>query len=406
MSKGKDNKPHIGIYGRRNVGKSSFINALTGIEAAIVSEIAGTTTDPVKKSIEIFGIGPAILIDTAGIDDSGELGKKRIEKTLASISHIDAAILLISNNTFGAFEHQLINEFNHYEINYLIVHNKEDLAELSDETLMQIKSFSSAPIEVCSTLKSKNIGEVIELLKKTIPETSYQKSTLLGDIICKNDIVMLITPIDSEAPDGRMILPQAMAIRDVLDNHAVSIVLKETEVETFFQKTNLKPNLVITDSQAFKSVAKIIPREIPLTGFSVIYAHMRGPFEAYIHGVKKLSTLKNGDRILILESCTHQVSCEDIGRFKIPDWIRKYSGKELEFDVAAGLSEIKKPITAYQLVIQCGGCMITKKQLMNRLKPALDAHIPVTNYGLAIAYMNGILDRAIEPFINNKQIVT
>lgn len=405
MSKGKDNKPHIGIYGRRNVGKSSFINALTGIEVAIVSEIAGTTTDPVKKSIEIFGIGPAILIDTAGIDDSGELGEKRIEKTLASITHIDAAILLISNNGFGSFEHQLIKEFNNSEIDYLIVHNKEDLEELSEETFMRIKSFTGAPVEVCSVLKSKNIGEVIELLKITIPKTAYQKTTLLGDIIGKNDIVMLITPIDSEAPDGRMILPQAMAIRDVLDNHAVSIVLKETEVESFFKKTNLKPDLVITDSQAFKFVAEIIPREIPLTGFSVVFAHMRGPFEAYINGVKKLSNLENGDRILILESCTHQVSCEDIGRFKIPNWIRKFSGKELEFDVAAGLSEIKKPITAYQLVIQCGGCMITKKQLINRLKPALDAHIPVTNYGLAIAYMNGILDRAIEPFIHKKQIV-
>lgn len=405
MSKGKDNKPHIGIYGRRNVGKSSFINALTGVEVAIVSEIAGTTTDPVKKSIEIFGIGPAILIDTAGIDDSGALGEKRIEKTLASITYIDAAILLISNNTFGAFEHQLIKEFDRYEINYLIVHNKEDLEELSEETSMRIKSFTGAPVEVCSVLKSKNIGEVIALLKITIPQTSYQKSTLLGDIIRKNDIVMLITPIDSEAPDGRMILPQAMAIRDVLDNHAVSIVLKETEVESFFKKTNLKPDLVITDSQAFKFVAEIIPKEIPLTGFSVIYAHMRGPFEAYINGVKKLSTLENGDRILILESCTHQVSCEDIGRFKIPNWIRKFSGKELEFDVAAGLEEIKKPITTYQLVIQCGGCMITKKQLINRLKPALDAHIPVTNYGLAIAYMNGILDRALEPFMNIKQIV-
>lgn len=405
MSKGKDSKPHIGIYGRRNVGKSSFINALTGIEAAIVSEIPGTTTDPVKKSIEIFGIGPAILIDTAGIDDTGELGKKRIEKTIESITQIDAAILLISNNAFGSFEHQLIKEFNNYGIEYLIAHNKEDLEELSEETSLQIKSFTSAPFEVCSAVKSKNIGEVIELLKITIPQTAYQKTTLLGDIISKNDIVMLITPVDSEAPDGRMILPQAMAIRDVLDNHAVSIVLKETEVETFFQKTNLKPDLVITDSQAFKYVDKIIPREIPLTGFSVMFAHMRGPFEEYINGVKKLSSLENGDRILILESCTHQVSCEDIGRFKIPNWIRKYSGKKLEFDVAAGMSEIKKPITTYQLVIQCGGCMITKKQLINRLKPALDAHIPVTNYGLAIAYMNGILDRAIEPFINKKQLV-
>jgi [FeFe] hydrogenase H-cluster maturation GTPase HydF len=405
MSKGRDNKPHIGIYGRRNVGKSSFINAITGIEVAIVSEIAGTTSDPVKKSIEIFGIGPAILIDTAGIDDTGEIGLKRIAKSIETISQIDAAILVISKNTFGEFEHQLISAFQNYDIDFIIIHNKEDEEALSNSTLIQIKLLTNAPVEVCSVKNSKNIAEVIELLKITIPQTAYQKTSLLGDIICKNAIVMLITPVDSEAPDGRMILPQAMAIRDVLDNNAVNIVLKETEVEAFFQKTNLKPDLVITDSQAFKFVDKIIPREIPLTGFSVVFAHMRGPFEAYLNGVKKLSNLENGDRILILESCTHQVSCEDIGRFKIPNWIQKYSGKALEFDVAAGLSESKKPITAYKLVIQCGGCMITKKQLINRLKPALDTHIPVTNYGLSIAYMNGILDRAIEPFINKKQIV-
>ncbi len=402
MSKGKDNKPHIGIYGRRNVGKSSFINALTGIEVAIVSGLPGTTTDPVKKSMEIFGIGPAVLIDTAGIDDEGEIGNKRIAKSLETISQIDAAILIISNNTFGEFEQQLIAEFQKYEIDFIIIHNKEDEEELSHKTLNQIKNLTNAPIEICSVLQSKNIGEVIELLKITIPQTAYQKPNLLGDIIQKDDIVMLITPIDSEAPDGRMILPQAMTIRDILDNHAVNIVLRETEVEAFFQKTNIKPNLVITDSQAFDFVNKIIPREIPLTGFSIVYARMRGPFDAYINGVKKLPHLNDGDRILILESCTHQVSCEDIGRFKIPNWIRKFSGKILEFDVAAGLSAIEKPITDYQLVIQCGGCMITKKQLINRLKPALDAKIPVTNYGLTIAYMNGILDRALEPFINKK----
>lgn len=402
MSKGKDNKPHIGIYGRRNVGKSSFINALTGIEVAIVSGLPGTTTDPVKKSMEIFGIGPAVLIDTAGIDDEGEIGNKRIAKSLETISQIDAAILIISNNTFGEFEQQLIAEFQKYEIDFIIIHNKEDEEELSHKTLNQIKNLTNAPIEICSVLQSKNIGEVIELLKITIPQTAFQKPNLLGDIIQKDDIVMLITPIDSEAPDGRMILPQAMTIRDILDNHAVNIVLRETEVEAFFQKTNIKPNLVITDSQAFDFVNKIIPREIPLTGFSIVYARMRGPFDAYINGVKKLPHLNDGDRILILESCTHQVSCEDIGRFKIPNWIRKFSGKILEFDVAAGLSAIEKPITDYQLVIQCGGCMITKKQLINRLKPALDAKIPVTNYGLTIAYMNGILDRALEPFINKK----
>jgi [FeFe] hydrogenase H-cluster maturation GTPase HydF len=198
-----------------------------------------------------------------------------------------------------------------------------------------------------------------------------------------------------------MILPQAMAIRDILDNNAVNIVLRETEVETFFKKTSVRPDLVITDSQAFEYVNKIIPKEIPLTSFSIVYARMRGPFEEYVDGAKKLSNLENGDRILILESCVHQVSCEDIGRFKIPNWVRKFSGKTVEFDIAAGLSTIQKPITDYQLVIQCGGCMITRKQLFNRLKPALEAGIQVTNYGLAIAYMNGILDRVVEPFMQN-----
>lgn len=399
MDKGKDNKPHIGIYGRRNVGKSSFINALTGIDVAIVSEIAGTTTDPVKKSIEIFGIGPVILVDTAGIDDFGDLGAKRIKKTIQTLEYIDAAILLISENIFGSFEQKLIEEFNNFEIDYLIVHNKEDLEKLTKETAMQIKQFSKAPIEICSIHKSQNFGEVIELLKITIPETSYQKNNLLGDIIQKDSIVMLITPVDSEAPDGRMILPQAMAIRDVLDNNAVNIVLRETEVEAFFQNTQLKPDLVITDSQAFEYVNKIIPKEIPLTSFSIVYAHMRGPFDEYVKGAYKLSELENEDRILILESCVHQVSCEDIGRYKIPNWIRKFSGKNLEFDIAAGLSAIQRPISDYKLVIQCGGCMITRKQLFNRLKPALEAGIPVTNYGLAIAYMNGILNRVVEPFL-------
>lgn len=402
MIKGKDHKPHIGIYGRRNVGKSSFINALTGLDVAIVSDVAGTTTDPVKKSMEIFGIGPAVLIDTAGIDDHGVLGEKRIEKTIQTIAQIDAAFLLISNNNFGLFEQELIKQFDHYDVKYAIIHNKEDEETLTDLTKNKIRLFSPASVEFCSIKTSKNIAEVIELIKLTIPQTSYQKTTLLGDIIKKDDIVMLITPIDSEAPDGRMILPQAMAIRDVLDNNAVNIVLKETQVENFFKNTQIKPTLVITDSQAFETVNKIIPKEIPLTGFSVLFARMRGPFEDYVDGVKKLSNLEDGDQILILESCVHQISCEDIGRHKLPNWIKKFSKKNIEFDVAAGLSEIQKPITDYSLVIQCGGCMITKKQLLSRLKPALDAKIPVTNYGLSIAYMNGILERAIKPFIKKE----
>jgi [FeFe] hydrogenase H-cluster maturation GTPase HydF len=397
--KGKDFKPHIGIFGRRNFGKSSLINALTGQEVAIVSEIAGTTTDPVKKSMEIFGIGPAIIIDTAGIDDHGELGKKRIAKTLDIIKHIDCAVLVIAENTFGEFEEMLLEKFDKYKIPYLIVNNKTDIESLQNETIRKIQQLTTALIIEFSAITNFNRDGIIEALKSTIPETAYQAPSLLEGIISRGDIVMLITPIDSECPDGRMILPQVMAIRDVLDNDAINVVVKETEAELFLQKTGIKPKLVITDSQVFGFVNKIIPADIPLTGFSVAYAHMRGPFDEYVKGTKKISQLKNGDNILILESCTHQVSCEDIGRFKIPRWLKQFTGKELEFNIVAGLAEIQKPITDYALIIQCGGCMITRKQVFSRLIDAIDADIPVTNYGLAIAYMNGIFDRAIAPFM-------
>lgn len=402
MKKGKDLKPHIGIFGRRNVGKSSFINAITASEVAIVSDIAGTTTDPVKKSMEIFGIGPAIIVDTAGIDDSGTLGEKRIEKSLQIIKNMDCAILVISDNMFDDFEINLIREFNNYDIPYLIVHNKLDISGISNKKIKQIREVTEAAIIEFSAATGQNMELLIEAIKGTIPETAYQKSSLLGGIISKGDIVMLITPVDSEAPDGRMILPQVMAIRDVLDQDAINIVVKETEAEFFLKSTGIKPKLVVTDSQAFGYVSKIIPHDIPLTGFSIAYARMRGPFEDYVKGVKKLSDLNDGDRILILESCTHQVSCDDIGRFKIPRWIKEFSKKELEFDITSGLNEIKRPVTDYAMIIQCGGCMITRKQVHNRLKTAIDADIPVTNYGIAIAYMNGIFERAVSPFINSK----
>ncbi len=397
--KGKDLKPHIGIFGRRNFGKSSLINALTGSDVAIVSEIAGTTTDPVKKSMEIFGIGPAIIIDTAGIDDKGDLGEKRIAKTLDVIKQIDCAMLVIANNTFGEYEEMLIEKFDRHKVPYLIVNNKTDVEPLQNETIRQIQQLTSALIVEFSAITRFNLEGVIEGLKSTIPDTTYQNPSLLKALITRGDIVMLITPVDSEAPDGRMILPQVMAIRDVLDNNAINIVVKETEAELFLQKTGIKPKLVITDSQAFGFVNKIIPADIPLTGFSVAYARMRGPFEEYVKGARKIANLKDGDKILILESCTHQVSCEDIGRFKIPRWLREFTGKQLEFDVLAGLTEIKTPITDYALVIQCGACMITRKQVFSRLFDAIEAGVPVTNYGLAIAFINGIFDRAIAPFM-------
>ncbi len=397
MSKGKDIKPHIGIFGRRNNGKSSFINLLVGQDLAIVSNQAGTTTDPVNKSVEIFGIGPAIIIDTAGIDDSGELGDKRVKKTMEVVKKVDCAILLLANNQFGEYETDIIRKFKHFDIPFLIVHNKSDLENISTKTTETIQSTCKAEIIEFSTIETTNYDKLIDLIKRTIPQTAYQKPSLFADLVKPKDVVLLITPVDSEAPDGRVILPQNMAIRDVLDNDCITVVIKDTEIEDFL-KLGIKPALAVTDSQAFGMVSKLIPENIPLTGFSVVFARLKGDFEKYLEGTSHISNLKDGDKVLILESCTHQVSCDDIGRFKIPNWLLKFTAKKLEFTVVSGLSEITEEISNFAIIIQCGGCMVTKKQLQSRLKPAIDAGVPVTNYGLAIAYMHGIFNRATAPF--------
>lgn len=401
MSKGKDLKPHIGIFGRRNVGKSSFINALVNQDIAIVSPQPGTTTDPVKKSIEIFGIGPVILIDTAGIDDDGELGKKRIGKTLDVLKIIDCAILIISDNTFDTYEKELIEKFNEYTIPFFIVHNKCDETILIQQVCDTIAETTQAEIIEFNTITRNNTEGIISLLKKTIPLTVYQNTSIFDGMLNEKDIVLLVTPIDSEAPDGRMILPQVMAIRDVLDNNCINIVLKETELEYFLKTSGIRPRMVVTDSQAFNMVSKIITDDIPLTGFSILFARMKGNFEAFLKGTPTINSLKDGDRVLILESCTHRVSCEDIGQYKIPKWIKDFTGKNIEFDFASGFSAIPGNRKDYALVVQCGGCMFTKTQITNRLKPAIDAGIPVTNYGMLIAYVNGIFERATKVFFDN-----
>lgn len=400
--KGKDTKPHIGIFGRRNNGKSSIINLITQQNIAIVSDQAGTTTDPVKKSIEIFGIGPAVIIDTAGIDDVGVLGEKRIAKTLETLKTIDCAILVITNNTFGEPEQKLIDQFESYDVPYLIVHNKSDLAPLNSVFSQKLTKKLNVPIVDFNTLNDALIEKLIEKLQQTIPQTIYQKPSLFAGIVKPNDMVLLITPIDSEAPEGRLILPQVMAIRDVLDKNAICIALKETNLKQYFDQNMPRPNLVVTDSQVFDIVNKIVPRDIPLTSFSIVLARLRGSFDYYIKGTPVLSQLEDGDRILILESCTHQVSCEDIGRVKLPEMIRNFSKKNVHFDVVPGLSPIEN-IEQYRLVIQCGGCVVTQKQLFNRLKPAIENGIAVSNYGMAIAYVTGIFDRIMEPFKSVKQ---
>ena len=407
MSKGRESKPHIGIYGRRNNGKSSLINCLAGQDIAIVSDHAGTTTDPVKKSFEITGFGPVILIDTAGIDDTGDLGNKRIERTLRTLEIIDLALIVVTGNSWGEYEDNLIKQFKIQDLPYLIIHSKSDIEMPTEEFRREVSDITGSSLFEFSSADKRNYEELISLIRNTIPEHSYKTTTLLGDLINYGDIVILITPIDVEAPAGRLILPQVQAIRDILDNDAVAIVLKEREVDSFLKKTKIKPALAITDSQVFVKADASIPHDIPLTSFSIMLARFKGDFDSYLKGTPKISELKDGDRVLLLESCTHHVACDDIGRTKIPRWLTGFTGKKIEYDVVAGLDVLPRAITEYSLVIQCGGCMITRRQLHNRLHPAIKAGIPVTNYGMAIAYVQGIYNRAVAPFIkgeNNQNI--
>ena len=399
MSKGKDNKPHIGIFGRRNNGKSSFINALVGQELSIVSDFAGTTTDPVKKSIEIPGIGPVILIDTAGIDDVGELGAKRVSKTLEALKTIDLAILIINENLFAEPEKKLIDNFTEYGVPFFIVHNKSDIQVLSPVLKSMLENaYKSIVLDFCS-LNQPQTQIIIDTINKMVPESAYQSKSLIGDLINHGDVVLLVTPIDAEAPEGRMILPQVQTIRDTLDNDAIAVVLKERELDSYLRIMNPKPALVVTDSQVFLKVDASIPKEIPLTSFSIILARQKGDFRNYLKGTPHISLLKDGDKILILESCTHHVSCDDIGRMKIPRWLSNYTGKNLTYEVVTGLNKLPNDIHDYAMVIQCGGCVLTRKQVLNRLKPAIDAGIPVSNYGMTIAYVHGIFNRAVAPFV-------
>jgi len=397
--RGRDAKPHIGIFGRRNNGKSSLINTLAEQEVAIVSNEPGTTTDPVKKSMEITDIGPVVMIDTAGTDDSGELGKKRVARTREVIRTIDLGILVLAGNRFDQEEEAIIEHLNKWEVPYLVTHNKSDLEVAGKKLREQVLARTGQNILDFSSIQPGNREELIGQIKSAIPDSAYLSKSMVGDVISQGDLVLLITPIDEEAPEGRLILPQVQAIRDILDNDAIAVVAKEREIDSLLKRLSPTPALVITDSQVFKKADASIPEDIPLTSFSTVLARYKGDFENYLQGTPKLSELKDGDKVLILESCTHHVSCDDIGRIKIPRWLSSFSGKQLEYQVVAGLEKVPGNITDYSMVIQCGACMITRKQLINRLKPAIEAGIPVSNYGMAIAYMHGIYERAVAPFV-------
>lgn len=392
----KTKRVFAGIFGRRNVGKSSLINAVTGQDIAIVSALAGTTTDPVKKTMEVFGMGPVVFVDTAGIDDCGSQGEERIRKTKEVIKTVDVGIVAVADNVFGEEEQAIIDELTSLDIPFLIVHNKSDQQRLScslRETLQQYH----VPVLECAAAQKQGIDTLIEKLAEITPETAYRAKTLIGDIVSRGDLIVLVMPQDSEAPEGRLILPQVQLIRDILDNHAVAVGLQPEELEMYLQKS--VPNLVITDSQVFDIVAKTVPENIPLTSFSVVLARAKGNFEHYLKGTPRIDTLENGDTILMLESCTHPVSCEDIGHHKIPDLIRKKTGKDIRFEMISSLSPLPEDVSRYAMAIQCGGCMVTEKQLSNRIQQLVRKNIPVSNYGMTIAYLTGIFERTTKLFL-------
>ncbi len=348
-----------------------MINFLTGQQIAIVSDTAGTTTDPVRKSMEIGGIGPVVLVDTAGIDDEGELGALRVEKSMAALAEVDLALLLYTEGCYGEPEKRVER--------WCIGHGTP---------MLKVKT-KAEPIDK---------DALIAQIKEALPESAYRGRSLLGDIIFQGDTVVLVTPIDSSAPEGRMILPQVQVLRDLMDIHAQAFFCQPEELPSTLAALKKAPKLVVTDSQAFQRVNALTPDEVPLTSFSVVLARQKGLFSDYLAGTKKIGELKDGDRVLLLESCTHNVTCEDIGRVKLPAALKKVTGKELVCEVIGGQSPLPKDLSPYALVIQCGGCVITAQQVKARLLPALEAGVPVSNYGLALAWCNGIFERATKIF--------
>ena len=401
-TKGNELKPHIGIFGRRNYGKSSLVNYLTGQQIAIVSDLAGTTTDPVKKTMEIGGVGPVVWIDTAGIDDEGTVGRLRIQKSLEMLSQADLALLLFTNNRFEAEEVMLVETCRKRGIPYILIFSQADRFQPDARLIEQLEADYQTQVFVLSVKDPSLRDPLTSRIRQALPETAYVHKTLLGDVIGEGDTVVMVTPIDSSAPEGRMILPQVQVLRDILDQHAKAVVCRETELEQTLRQLRQPPQLVVTDSQVYGIVSKIVPEQVFLTSFSVVLARAKGLFDDYVKGTPTIDSLVDGDRVLMLESCTHNVTCEDIGRVKLPKLLAKYTGKALQCETVAGLSSLPRPIQQYALVIQCGGCVLTAKQLAARLAPAIEAGIPVSNYGLAIAYMNGIFARSMKIFTSKQ----
>ena len=385
---------HIGFFGRRNAGKSSVVNAVTGQELAVVSDTKGTTTDPVSKAMELLPLGPVLIIDTPGFDDEGQLGELRVRKTKQILNKTDIAVLVIDAvEGLKQCDEELLSIFKEKDIPYLLVYNKEDM--LKEEQKDPLVEDNNNVVYV-SALQKTHIQELKEKLAKQI-KTENQTLQLVGDLVQPSDLIILVIPIDSAAPKGRLILPQQQVIRDILEAGGAAICVKETELSKLLTDLGNRPSMVITDSQAFAQVSQVVPEEILLTSFSILMARYKGFLDEAVQGAAAIRQLKDGDRVLISEGCTHHRQCDDIGTVKIPRWLKNYTGKNLIIETSSG-REFPEDLSPFSLIIHCGGCMLNGREMKYRMKCAKDQHIPFTNYGIAIAHMQGILERSIQVF--------
>lgn len=393
---------HIGFFGRRNAGKSSVMNAVTGQELAVVSDVKGTTTDPVYKSMELLPLGPVVMMDTPGIDDEGELGGLRVKKSYQVLNKTDAAVLVIDGGTGASYQdREMFRKIKRKKIPCVIVMNKKELAgadvkeQIKKELNLEAYGEEGNVISV-SALEKEGIDELKEAIAAAVKREESNRC-IVRDLLQPGDFVVLVVPIDSAAPKGRLILPQQQTIRDILEANAVSVVVKENELEQVLEQFKRKPKMVITDSQVFEQVAQITPDDIILTSFSILFARYKGNLEIVTEGVTALDRLSDGDVILISEGCTHHRQCDDIGTVKLPRWIEEYTGKKVQIETASG-TEFPEDLSRYKLIVHCGGCMLNEREMKYRLSCACDQGVPITNYGISIAYMKGILKRSVEVF--------
>lgn len=377
---------HIGFFGRRNAGKSSLVNAVTGQQLSVVSEVKGTTTDPVQKTMELLPMGPVVIIDTPGFDDEGQLGELRVQQTKRTLNRVDCAVLVV-DGTVGktAIDEQIIQLLVDKNIPYIVAYNKADLSATAEDDGLAV-----------SALTGDGVWELKERMARLV-KTREQTGKLVSDLVRPGDVLILVVPIDKSAPKGRLILPQQQVIRDALEAGAMPMVTRETEYPMALERLGRKPALVVTDSQVFGAVSKATPEDVPLTSFSILMARYKGFLEDAVRGAAALNALQDGDRILIAEGCTHHRQCEDIGTVKLPRWLREYSGADLQFDTCSG-REFPEDLSPYRLVVHCGGCMLNGRELDYRRKCAADSGVPFTNYGTAIAQVHGILKRSLEKF--------